>query len=246
MEVILATKKANTYPNISRRNWRLIRDALKRKVPSAITPGFVAAQSEMTDDSARANVIGPLRGLGLIDDNGKPTSLAERWRHDDEYSRVCEEILEKTYPEDLRDAFPTPGEEQRGAIKTWFMKAGQVGEAAAAKAADTFLLLNERNPSVSPEPRAPSPKATPPASKPSPKTKRSTERATAPTTNEPAHVAVSSPSVVDRIAPVPASAIGRFPSIHVDVQIHIAPDASPEQIDKIFESMAKHLSGFSK
>ncbi|NLI74732.1 MAG: DUF5343 domain-containing protein [Euryarchaeota archaeon] len=32
-----------------------------------------------------------------------------------------------------------------------------------------------------------------------------------------------------------------MPSLHIDVQIHISPDTSPKQIDKIFESMAKHL-----
>lgn len=30
-------------------------------------------------------------------------------------------------------------------------------------------------------------------------------------------------------------------SLHIDIQIHIDSDATPEQIDKIFESMAKHL-----
>lgn len=31
------------------------------------------------------------------------------------------------------------------------------------------------------------------------------------------------------------------PSIHIDLQIHISPDSSPDQIEKIFESMAKHI-----
>jgi len=31
------------------------------------------------------------------------------------------------------------------------------------------------------------------------------------------------------------------PSLHIDIQIHISPDAKPEQIEKIFSSMAKHL-----
>jgi hypothetical protein len=31
------------------------------------------------------------------------------------------------------------------------------------------------------------------------------------------------------------------PSVHVDLQIHISPDASPEQIDQIFSSMRRHL-----
>jgi glycine cleavage system regulatory protein len=31
------------------------------------------------------------------------------------------------------------------------------------------------------------------------------------------------------------------PSLHIDIQIHIPSDASPEQIESIFASMAKHL-----
>ena len=33
------------------------------------------------------------------------------------------------------------------------------------------------------------------------------------------------------------------PSVHIDVQIHIDSNASPEQIDQIFASMARHLYG---
>ena len=33
------------------------------------------------------------------------------------------------------------------------------------------------------------------------------------------------------------------PSLHIDLQIHISPEASPDQIDKIFSSMSKHLYG---
>ena len=31
------------------------------------------------------------------------------------------------------------------------------------------------------------------------------------------------------------------PSLHVDIQVHISPDATTDQIDQIFASMAKHL-----
>lgn len=31
------------------------------------------------------------------------------------------------------------------------------------------------------------------------------------------------------------------PSLHIDIQIHISPEASDTQIDKVFESMAKHF-----
>lgn len=35
------------------------------------------------------------------------------------------------------------------------------------------------------------------------------------------------------------------PSIHIDLEIHISPESSPEQIDKVFESISKHLYGRS-
>jgi hypothetical protein len=33
------------------------------------------------------------------------------------------------------------------------------------------------------------------------------------------------------------------PGLHIDIQIHISPESTTEQIEKIFESMAKHLYG---
>lgn len=36
------------------------------------------------------------------------------------------------------------------------------------------------------------------------------------------------------------------PSVHIDIQVHIAPESTPEQIDQIFKSMAKHLYGKSE
>ncbi len=32
-----------------------------------------------------------------------------------------------------------------------------------------------------------------------------------------------------------------FPSLHIDIQVHVSPETSLEQIDKIFDSIAKHL-----
>jgi hypothetical protein len=36
------------------------------------------------------------------------------------------------------------------------------------------------------------------------------------------------------------------PALHIDIQIHISPEASADQIDQIFASMAKHLYGGKK
>jgi Family of unknown function (DUF5343) len=37
--------------------------------------------------------------------------------------------------------------------------------------------------------------------------------------------------------------VNHSPSVHIDIQIHISPEASSDQIDQIFKSMAKHLYG---
>jgi hypothetical protein len=35
------------------------------------------------------------------------------------------------------------------------------------------------------------------------------------------------------------------PALHIDIQIHISPEASAAQIEQIFASMAKHVYGRS-
>jgi len=48
------------------------------------------------------------------------------------------------------------------------------------------------------------------------------------------------PSTPPPSPPTPATSSGG-PNIHLDIQVHIPADASLEQIDAIFASMAKHL-----
>jgi len=43
-------------------------------------------------------------------------------------------------------------------------------------------------------------------------------------------------------APSGSEASHFSPNLHIDIQIHISPETTPEQIDQIFASMAKHLS----
>lgn len=226
-----------TYPKISKKLWWLVRDRFKKSVPTELTATLITSLSPMADASARSNVISPLRDLGILDDDNKPTPLAERWRHDDEYIAVCREIREKTYPQELIEAFPDADHGQKDQIKRWFMKAGQVGEVAAKMYSDTYILLTQADPAMADEKKATS--ATPrPRPSQNAKTKQSKDNAeNVAVTNVP-----KSP-IEEHIEPV---AHRRMPAVHIDVQVHISPDTSPEQIDRIFESMAKHLGNFSK
>ena len=220
---------STTYPKISRKSWFLVRDRLKQSIPSAISPTLVTSLSHMEESSARSNVINPLRELGLIDENHKPTDLAQRWRHDDDYVAVCHEIRSKVYPPNLVEAFPDANSSQKESIKKWFMKAGQVGEMAAKMYTDTYILLSQAD-------------LTKPEEK---KAQKASTRKSAPHTR-PAATAPPMEQAGTRDSPplqppVDPSAYRRLPAIHIDVQVHISPDTTPEQIDRIFESMAKHF-----
>jgi hypothetical protein len=227
----------STYPKITRKIWWLLRGRLKQSMPTSITPTLVSSVSQMSDDSARANVIGPLRELSLIDDKNKPTELMERWRHDDEYANVCQEIRSNIYPHELIEAFPSPTPEQEDRIKAWFMKNAKVGDGAARMYTTTYVLLSQGDPSKANEIRT---KSRGEGSSRSEKTTSPRPKA-APRIVPPAG---SDKPDSEEHASKGSLAKRNLPSIHIDVQVHISPDTSSEQIDKIFESMSKHLTKF--
>lgn len=227
-----------TYPKISRKLWWLLRDRLKQSVPSTISTTLISALSPMTDASARSNVLSPLRQLGLLDDGGKPTDLAERWRHDDEYVKVCHEIRQKVYPHELIEAFPEATDNQRDSIKKWFMKVGQVGEGAAGKFTDTYMLLSDANLAKAGEKASGDSASKAARSATKPKVSRTPTNPHQPNTP---NGSPKTPPDADQ-----GGVARRMPAIHIDVQVHISPDTPPDQIDRIFESMAKHLGGFVK
>lgn len=234
--------KSKTYPKISRKLWWLLRDRLVKSIPSVVTTTFVTSLAQMAEGSARSNVIAPLRELGLLDVDNKPTELAKRWRHDDEYKAVCHEIRENIYPQELVEAFPNAGSESKEAIKNWFMKKGQVGEAAAKMYADTYILLSQADLTKQADASSPSAKGAPrPSSKITKREKTNPATSKAPTiTNQ------GSVTLPNLEQPGTHSSQRRLPAIHIDVQVHISPDTSSDQIDRIFESMAKHLGTFIK
>lgn len=232
--------KKRSYPKIAKGNWFGLREKFKQKVPVEVSPSYLAAAMNMSPASASSNVIAPLRTFGIVDDGGKPTDLAFDWRDDAKYPEVCATILQKTYPQELRDLFHTPDADPNR-ITSWFARDGKVGEPAARMYASTYLMLLEANLENGKGSATPKTK---PASKTSPSPNRA---ASAKRSKTPAEAPASSP--VDVAPPSQQPAEGQkshtfSPKLHIDVQIHISPESSPEQIDKIFESMAKHLKDF--
>ena len=241
----MADEKKKGYPKIPRNNWFLLRDKFKQRTPERVSPSYVASALSMGEASASANIIPPLRAFGLIDDAGKPSDLAYDWRDDSKYAEVCKQILEATYPQELRDLFHDASAPAKN-IESWFARDAKVGQAAARAYAATYLMLLEADLEKAKEQNGSKPKAANTAGKPA----KAASKVTPPTKAAKAALAPAAAPAAPPETNKPAAghegedggARRSFsPKLHVDIQIHISPDSSPEQIDKIFESMAKHL-----
>jgi len=237
----MATNGDNaTYPKVGRKVWLALRARFLKSVPSVVTPTYISSVMPMEAASARANVMNPLREMGLLDKDFKPTPLAQRWRHDDEYKAVCHEIRAAKYPAELLDAYPDGEPSQKEQIKKWFASKGGVGETASRMMADTYILLSQGDPTAAEATAKPTaPKASTTATG---KTSKKVPASRSPKTAD-----AAPPPAQDEMPPPPSiHGARRLPAVHIDVQVHISPDTSAEQIDRIFESMSKHLGSYIK
>ena len=221
------------YPTISEKAWWIIRDKFKVSLPSSFSPTYVKSLLSMSSDSsANSNIITPMRRLGLIDEENKPTALANQWRIDDTYGKACETMIKTVYPVELLDLFPDEVVDKNSA-RTWFMSNG-VGQAAADKMIALFVLLKEgkvKDKKVSPTKKANASTSSKEAKKaPTTRTEKSLD----------AEPLVTEPTAQN------SAPVSNRPNLHIDLQIHISPESTPEQIECIFASMAKHLYGESK
>jgi hypothetical protein len=215
----MTDEQKETYPVIPEKHWWTLRERFQQSIPTAVTPSFLAATLGMLERSAKANIIPSLVMMGIIDQDGKPEERATRWRDDLEYPEVCREIRSELYPQELLDAVPGPSVD-RPTVERWFAGRTGAGKTAVNRFAKVYEILTT---ATLPEKRKGSsrPAKTSPRAKPRPKK------------------SVPDEPLAGEKEPIVLS--GVEPSIHIDIQIHISPDAKPDQIDQIFASMAKHL-----
>jgi len=221
----MADESKKSYPMLGIKNWWLLRKKFDTKIPSVVDGDYLATVLSMSVGSAQTNVLPSLRIIGLVDQDGKPTDLAKRWRDAKEYAKVCKEIMEKVYPKSLTDAAPDPSK-NKDDIKRWFKKTG-VGDAAARMMTAFYTLLYkadvEGEKSIQETVKKPAEKE---RSKSTPKGKPASKDK------------MEEPGGEDQI-------VNQFPEIHINVQVHVSADSTPEQVDHLFASIAKHLKEFS-
>lgn len=223
--------RSRSFPMLSARPWFQIRARFARSLPAQVTPQYVETILGISPKSA-GNVTPALRTLGLIDADGRPTPLANEWRTDEGYASACEKILTDVYPPALRDAVP-PDDPDKVAAERWFVRERGVGESAASKMASLYVLIAKRDLSGAERQRRPRGES---AERTRQRNGGSQQRSRVPQTDrrEQQQQQQQQPPPEDKRKSV-------SPSLHIDVQVHIPSDATPEQIDAIFASMAKHL-----
>lgn len=226
-----------TLPFMTAKNWFALRRQLIRAIPGNVTYSYIASVLNMSEESARANVASALRITGIIDKDSKPTELARRWRDDDQYPDVCQEIRQTIYPEELRVIAPDANTPQER-IEKWLASKLGVGASSAKKLASFYLLLTDADLT----------KENALSGKPVGGRRTRIKTVVPQSDSENAEVssfeitkqAIPASSPIDENVMAPTTR-KLHPSLHIDIQIHISPEATASQIDQIFESMAKHL-----
>ena len=213
-----------SYPTIPAKSWWALRERFRQSIPASVTPTYLATVLEISERSAKTHVLGGLKALGIVQDDGTPSPRANRWRDDEHYPEVCREIREAIYPQELRDAVPDPSN-MRSAAESWFLTTTGCGKQSAQKMTSLYSLLVEATPPSRDEATpGTSTKATrkPPDPKPKSPPKQPDQEIQA------------------QISTRQAPGI-EMPEMRLNLEIRIDASVTPEQIDHIFSSMAKHL-----
>ena len=225
------------YPMMPERSWWTLRQQFKKTIPTALSVSYLKSLLGLTSDQSARNLLSPLKQMKIIDDEGKPLPRANDWRNDDKYSIVCQEILKDIYPSELLDLFPEK-DVDASSVKNWFMDVCAIGASAAGKNATTFVMLKSGNIKDFSNIKT----STTKIAKPKTTLIQKSNNAITNKISTPTHVS-SNTTQQTPTSPIPCSKNEVVPTVHIDLQIHISPEASNAQIDAIFASMAKHLYG---
>jgi hypothetical protein len=205
--------------------------------PKEVAMAKEESKTSLKTAVAAKRVFSQLVTLGLINEKGVLTDDGNAWPFGDAeaYKELCSKILKRVYPNELRELYHTYDAEKEDELKNkiadWFLASPQANvrnRINATHMARFYLLLLKADPSdqekvSAKKPRKPVSKVEREAKKPKAKAEKKTGE-----------------------QPQQGKLLHFEPSLRVDVQIHIPKDATPEQIDQIFKSMAEHIYKIKK
>jgi hypothetical protein len=213
-----------SYPQIPSTVWWGVRNILKRTPGTAIDERTLGVELNVQETAAR-QYVGELKRVGILSDENKATSVAQKWRHDETYGEAVDELLRAVYPEGLTNIAPR-GAADRQKIISWFTREG-FGTGTAANKAATYLLISSESPNEPPA-RGNSGQQKTPTKQPQYNQRNAVSQAT------------KHPTVRTEEAPRRPASTGLMP-LNINVQIHISADASGAQIESIFGAMRRYL-----
>jgi len=224
-----------SFPMIPVGSWWELRKKFKQSIPGVVTDSYLATVLNMQIVSARGNVLPYLKQLGIIDEEGRTGERAKLWRDDGHYPEVCKAMLSEVYPAELLHAVSDPNTNREHAER-WFANRTGTGQVAARRMASVYAVLAEADASKQPDKEKKD------------RTRKTTEERPS---REPRAIggpATSVPSASPAAEPRERENSGgsqgqrqQPPGININLQVHISADATPDQIDQIFASMAKHI-----
>lgn len=215
-----------SYPQIPSAVWWGVRSLLSRSPQTTLTERTLGVEFNVQGAAAK-QYLAELKRIGILNDDGRATDVAQKWRHDESYEDAVDEILARVYPQELIDIAPR-GSADRQKIISWFMHAG-LGSGTAGNKAATYLLISSSSPSESPAKAATAPQKT--SIKESSRRPVASKAPTSPSSSS-SSAASAKPSQPTHSSPIP---------LNINVQIHISADATSEQIEAIFSAMRRYL-----
>ncbi len=219
-----------SYPSIPEKNWWELRRRFLSSPPREVNAAYLSAVLSLQEKAA-GNLVPSLRSIGLIDEKGKPTERAAKWRDDGHYAEATREIIAEVYPQALIDVAP-PDNPDPVTVKRWFLRETGTGQARANMLAAFYRLLSAGDPSGGDGAQ-----------------RRTADR---PPATTPRQTSQTSPRRLSKEGAEGASSKNggsggsektQMPSLSVAVQVYIDKDMTPEQVDHVFASMARHLYG---
>lgn len=192
-------------------------------VPSKATATWL--QSISFTSSNDKSLLGVLKQIGFCDQSGQPTDLWRRYRGA-ENGRVMAEGIRAGFAE-LFEVYPDAWQRSDSELFSFFNTRSNAGKQSIDKTVSTFKALIALADFSGTESVA-------------------SGSSTIHHPNSGNHSNPGSPSNSENYSnqhqsPIPMNINSPMPALHIDIQIHIASDASLDQIDQIFASMSKHL-----
>lgn len=218
----------NSFPQIPSTVWWGLRAILNRTPAATVDERFLSIQLGVQEAAAR-QYVAELRKAGMLNDEGRATQLAHKWRIDDSYLEAVGELLKRNYPDSLLQVAP-PEVADRARATAWFVREG-LGSGTANNKAASYLLIGSQSPGEAPTRAATGSKGV---------QKGEGKAAISPKMRIPKEAVPEAPAPSVRSADVVRTTPDVMP-LNVNVQIHIGADATSEQIENIFSAMRRYL-----